>query len=167
MQTDQLSKYQPILVTGATGHTGRRLVQALLDKGVRVRILTRDPARFSLELRRKVEDNMARGLLDCVVATSSLDLGIDWAEVDLVVINGGKVNLTGTETVDKLYFGGVQQPAGSYTTASDSTHFSGSGTLVVTSGPSPAGFATWAAANGATGQTASDDHDKDGVANGI
>jgi ATP-dependent helicase Lhr and Lhr-like helicase len=36
-------------------------------------------------LRRKVEDNMARGLLDCVVATSSLDLGIDWAEVDLVV----------------------------------------------------------------------------------
>ncbi len=36
-------------------------------------------------LRRKVEDNMARGLLDCVVATSSLDLGIDWAAVDLVV----------------------------------------------------------------------------------
>lgn len=36
-------------------------------------------------LRRKVEDNMARGTLDCVVATSSLDLGIDWAEVDLVV----------------------------------------------------------------------------------
>lgn len=36
-------------------------------------------------LRRKVEDHMARGQLDCVVATSSLDLGIDWAEVDLVV----------------------------------------------------------------------------------
>lgn len=37
------------------------------------------------ELRRKVESNMAQGTLDCVVATSSLDLGIDWAEVDLVV----------------------------------------------------------------------------------
>ncbi|MDB5490276.1 MAG: ligase-associated box helicase [Micavibrio sp.] len=37
------------------------------------------------ELRRKVEDAMARGDLDCVVATSSLDLGIDWAEVDLVI----------------------------------------------------------------------------------
>lgn len=37
------------------------------------------------ELRRKVEEAMARGDLDCVVATSSLDLGIDWAEVDLVV----------------------------------------------------------------------------------
>jgi ATP-dependent Lhr-like helicase len=36
-------------------------------------------------LRRKVEDSMARGDLDCVVATSSLDLGIDWAQVDLVV----------------------------------------------------------------------------------
>ena len=37
------------------------------------------------ELRRKVETNMAAGALNCVVATSSLDLGIDWAEVDLVV----------------------------------------------------------------------------------
>ncbi|MEJ7930161.1 ligase-associated DNA damage response DEXH box helicase [Ramlibacter sp. AN1015] len=36
-------------------------------------------------LRRKVEDQMASGALDCVVATSSLDLGIDWAEVELVV----------------------------------------------------------------------------------
>ncbi len=37
------------------------------------------------ELRRRVEEHMAKGLLDCVVATSSLDLGLDWAEVDLVV----------------------------------------------------------------------------------
>lgn len=37
------------------------------------------------ELRRKVEGKMADGSLDCVVATSSLDLGLDWAEVDLVV----------------------------------------------------------------------------------
>lgn len=37
------------------------------------------------ELRRKVEERMATGGLDCVVATSSLDLGLDWASVDLVV----------------------------------------------------------------------------------
>ncbi|HEU4838689.1 MAG TPA: ligase-associated DNA damage response DEXH box helicase [Micavibrio sp.] len=37
------------------------------------------------DLRRKVEAKMAGGDLDCVVATSSLDLGLDWAEVDLVV----------------------------------------------------------------------------------
>lgn len=37
------------------------------------------------ELRRKVETQMADGKLDCVVATGSLDLGLDWADVDLVV----------------------------------------------------------------------------------
>lgn len=37
------------------------------------------------ELRRKVEEKMATGELDCVVATASLDLGLDWANVDLVV----------------------------------------------------------------------------------
>jgi len=35
--------------------------------------------------RRKVEDAMAAGRLRAVVATSSLDLGIDWGDVDLVV----------------------------------------------------------------------------------
>lgn len=37
------------------------------------------------ELRRKVENLMASGDLDCVVATGSLDLGLDWAAVDLVI----------------------------------------------------------------------------------
>jgi ATP-dependent Lhr-like helicase len=37
------------------------------------------------EQRRKVEAAMARGSLRAVVATSSLDLGIDWAAVDLVL----------------------------------------------------------------------------------
>ncbi|MCR9257505.1 MAG: ligase-associated DNA damage response DEXH box helicase [Alphaproteobacteria bacterium] len=37
------------------------------------------------EQRRRVEGAMARGDLRAVVATASLDLGIDWAAVDLVV----------------------------------------------------------------------------------
>ena len=37
------------------------------------------------EQRRKVEAAMAAGTLQAVVATSSLDLGIDWGDVDLVV----------------------------------------------------------------------------------
>ena len=37
------------------------------------------------EQRRKVEAAMAAGTLQSVVATSSLDLGIDWGDVDLVV----------------------------------------------------------------------------------
>jgi len=35
--------------------------------------------------RRRVEDAMAAGRLQAVVATSSLDLGIDWGDVDLVI----------------------------------------------------------------------------------
>src|SRR6202043_2613782 len=35
--------------------------------------------------RRKVEDAMAAGRLRAVVATSSLDLGIDWGGVDQVI----------------------------------------------------------------------------------
>jgi len=40
---------------------------------------------LAVEQRRKVEAAMAAGKLRAVVATSSLDLGIDWAAVDLVV----------------------------------------------------------------------------------
>jgi len=40
---------------------------------------------LAAEQRRKVEAMMGRGGLRAVVATSSLDLGIDWAAVDLVV----------------------------------------------------------------------------------
>jgi ATP-dependent Lhr-like helicase len=40
---------------------------------------------LAVEQRRKVEAAMARGALRAVVCTSSLDLGIDWGDVDLVV----------------------------------------------------------------------------------
>ena len=40
---------------------------------------------LAVEQRRKVEAAMAKGALKAVVATSSLDLGIDWGAVDLVI----------------------------------------------------------------------------------
>ena len=40
---------------------------------------------LSAEQRRRVEAHMAKGSLRSVVATSSLDLGIDWADIDLVI----------------------------------------------------------------------------------
>ncbi|MEO8559528.1 MAG: ligase-associated DNA damage response DEXH box helicase, partial [Rhodospirillales bacterium] len=40
---------------------------------------------LAIEQRRKVEAAMAKGSLRAVVATSSLDLGIDWGDIDLVV----------------------------------------------------------------------------------
>jgi autotransporter-associated beta strand protein len=76
----------------------------------------------------------------------------------------------GTDTVDKLYINGVQQPIGDYTVAHASGAFTGGGTLHVTSGP--AGFSNWITgtfANGATvpggQQGATDDPDLDGVTN--
>src|SRR5690606_27535678 len=40
---------------------------------------------LAVEQRRKVEAAMARGGLRAVVATSSLDLGTDWGDIDLVI----------------------------------------------------------------------------------
>lgn len=94
------------------------------------------------------------------------------ADTGKLVIDGGFVEvLTGTETVGTLFFGGVQQAAGTWgATGSGATHidddrFMGSGMLLVTSGPA-GGYATWANAN-AGGQDADLDFDNDGLANGI
>lgn len=43
---------------------------------------------LSKEARRRVEGAMARGELRALVATSSLDLGVDWGDIDLVVQMG-------------------------------------------------------------------------------
>ncbi len=43
---------------------------------------------LSVEARRKVESAMADGRLRALVATSSLDLGVDWGDVDIVVQMG-------------------------------------------------------------------------------
>ncbi|WP_295635958.1 ligase-associated DNA damage response DEXH box helicase [Novosphingobium sp.] len=43
---------------------------------------------LSKEARRKVESAMASGKLRALVATASLDLGVDWGDVDLVVQMG-------------------------------------------------------------------------------
>ena len=86
-----------------------------------------------------------------------------------LVITSGVVDVTGAETVGSLFFGGTQQAPGTWgatgsgATHIDNTRFSGSGMLVVTSGPD---YNAWAAAN-APGQTASQDHDNDGVPNGV
>ena len=41
-----LEEEKPVLVTGATGYVGGRLVPRLLDAGYRVRVLVRDPSRL-------------------------------------------------------------------------------------------------------------------------
>ncbi len=48
---------------------------------------------LSREARRKVEAAMAAGALRAVVATGSLDLGLDWGDVDLVIQIGAPKNV--------------------------------------------------------------------------
>ncbi len=45
------------------------------------------------EARKKVEDAMATGALRGVIATGSLDLGLDWGDVDLVIQVGAPKNV--------------------------------------------------------------------------
>ena len=48
---------------------------------------------LSREVRERVEAAMAAGELRAVVATGSLDLGIDWGDVDLVIQVGAPKNV--------------------------------------------------------------------------
>jgi autotransporter-associated beta strand protein len=95
--------------------------------------------------------------------------GTSIADATNLVINGGIVAVTGTETVNALFFGSAQQASGTWgATGSgaahiDDTRFSGTGVVSVTTAPD---FSAWAVAN-APGQTVSQDHDNDGITNGI
>jgi autotransporter-associated beta strand protein len=92
-----------------------------------------------------------------------------------LVINGGKVQSTGTETVATLFFGDEQQIAGTWGSSAssaepafqDDTRFTGTGVVVVTTDPvTGSGYEQWALDN-AGGQSADLDFDKDGVPNGV
>jgi ATP-dependent Lhr-like helicase len=98
-----------------SGHTGRHAIADVYDAITRhkltlVFVNTRMQAEFTFQMlwainerglrialhhgsldvgqRRKVEAAMGDGRLDAVVCTSTLDLGIDWGDVDLVVNMG-------------------------------------------------------------------------------
>lgn len=91
----------------------------------------------------------------------------------LVINSGGKVAPSAPETVNELFFGTVQQAAGTWgATGSgaahlDDTHFSGTSVVNVTTGPAVTGYGSWAALNAPAPQTAAQDYDGDGVANAI
>ncbi|MGB3476252.1 MAG: NAD(P)H-binding protein [Mycobacterium sp.] len=68
------------LITGATGNVGRPLVTLLLDAGVRVRALTRDPEHCGLPADVEVVTSTAAGLAGAdVVFLNSRALGDDLA----------------------------------------------------------------------------------------
>ncbi|MEO5913722.1 MAG: autotransporter-associated beta strand repeat-containing protein [Luteolibacter sp.] len=110
---------------------------------------------------------------DTLVSAGTLAVGgTAIKDTNKLIIAGGKVEPTGTEVVDTLYFGATQQVLGTYgATGSgaahiDDVHFSGTtGVVSVTTGP-VVGYASWATLNGAAGGVTAD-HDSDGVSNGV
>lgn len=87
-----------------------------------------------------------------------------------IAATGATLNLTytGTDMVDKLFIGATQLAAGVYGAGNIVIpQITGTGTLTVASGPAPAGgYSSWASINGA-GANLDDDHDLDGVSNGV
>ena len=82
---DLIRQHKTTLVFVNTRSQAEMIFRALWDQnddklGIALHHGSLDVAR-----RRKVEEGMARGELRAVVATSSLDLGVDWGDVDLVI----------------------------------------------------------------------------------
>lgn len=80
-----------ILVTGATGYVGGRLVPRLLEAGYRVRCLVRDPARLEGRPWRKQVEVVGGDALDLRVLTDAMrDVSVAYYLIH--GLQGGKVN---------------------------------------------------------------------------
>jgi autotransporter-associated beta strand protein len=98
-------------------------------------------------------------------------------DLGYLIINGGKVQATGVEIVDQLYFGTVQKAAGTWgasgsgATHIDNARFAGPGTILVTTGSTAVDntLATWIATQGLEGAAANAtaDPDGDGISNAL
>ncbi|SOD97185.1 ligase-associated DNA damage response DEXH box helicase [Caenispirillum bisanense] len=82
---DQIRSHRTTLVFVNTRAQGEIVFQALWRLNDEALPIALHHGSLAAEQRRKVEAAMAAGKLRAVVATSSLDLGIDWGAVDLVI----------------------------------------------------------------------------------
>jgi uncharacterized protein YbjT (DUF2867 family) len=117
------SNENPVLVTGATGYIGGRLVPRLLKLGIRVRCLARDGSRLQgRSWRGKIElvvgdvlrpESLADAMHGVAVAyylVHSLGAGSDFPERDVIAARnfGAAAKSAGVERV--IYLGGLGDP---------------------------------------------------------
>lgn len=86
---------------------------------------------------------------------------------DVSIASGAVLNLNynGTDVIDELELGGVQQPAGVYDATHPSGSITGAGSLTVTRGPSTSDYLTWADSFQPPIGLATADDDGDGLTN--
>ncbi|MBD8065737.1 ligase-associated DNA damage response DEXH box helicase [Devosia sp. PTR5] len=82
---DIIKRHKTTLLFVNTRSQAEMLFQGLWDMNDDMLPIALHHGSLSVEQRRKVEAAMADGRLKAVVCTSTLDLGIDWGDVDLVV----------------------------------------------------------------------------------
>lgn len=82
---DIIKSHKTTLLFVNTRSQAEMLFQGLWDINEDMLPIALHHGSLSVEQRRKVEAAMASGRLKAVVCTSTLDLGIDWGDVDLVV----------------------------------------------------------------------------------
>ena len=83
-----IEQHKTTLVFCNTRGLAELIFQKLWDENEQALPIGIHHGSLSVEARRKVEAAMAAGKLRGLVATASLDLGIDWGDVDLVVQMG-------------------------------------------------------------------------------
>jgi ATP-dependent Lhr-like helicase len=84
----QIKAHRTTLVFTNTRFLAEYIFQALWDANEDKLPIAIHHGSLSREARRKVEAAMARGELRALVCTASLDLGVDWGDIDLVIQMG-------------------------------------------------------------------------------
>ena len=85
---ERICKHRTTLVFTNTRFLAEYIFQHLWDANEENLPIGIHHGSLSKEARRKVEGAMARGELRALVCTASLDLGVDWGDIDLVVQMG-------------------------------------------------------------------------------
>ena len=85
---DEIRKHRTTLVFTNTRFLAELIFQLLWDVNDDKLPIGIHHGSLAKEARRKVEGAMARGELRALVCTASLDLGVDWGDIDLVVQMG-------------------------------------------------------------------------------
>jgi ATP-dependent Lhr-like helicase len=85
---EEIRRHRTTLVFTNTRFLAEYLFQLLWDVNEDKLPIGIHHGSLSKEARRKVEGAMARGELRALVCTASLDLGVDWGDIDLVVQMG-------------------------------------------------------------------------------